>query len=68
MKPIKTVIDGLFQSRPPQDDEYIKRLSRYMHFTHKHYDDHAATIRRWYSKDNPTPPARKYERKESESL
>lgn len=48
--------------------EYIERLSRYMHSTHKLYDDHAATIRRWYSKDNPTPPARKYERKENESL
>lgn len=48
--------------------EYIERLSRYMHSTHKQYDDHAATIRRWYSNDNPTPPARKYERKESESL
>ena len=48
--------------------EYIERLSRYMHSTHKHYDDHAVTIRRWYSKDNPSPPARKYERKESESL
>ena len=48
--------------------EYIERLSRYLHSTHKQYDDHAATILRWYSKDNPTPPARKYERKESESL
>lgn len=48
--------------------EYIERLSRYMNSTHKQYDDHAATIRRWYLKDNPTPPARKYERKESESL
>jgi len=48
--------------------EYIERLSRYMYSTRKHYDDHAATIRRWYSKDNPTPPTRKYERKESESL
>lgn len=48
--------------------EYIERLSQYMHSTHKHYDDHAAAIRRWYSKDKPAPPARKYERKESESL
>ena len=48
--------------------EYIERLSRYIYSTHKQYDDHAATIRRWYSKDNPTPPTRKYERKESESL
>jgi hypothetical protein len=48
--------------------EYIERLSRYMHSTHKHYDDHAATIRRWYSNDTPTPPARKYGRKENESL
>ena len=48
--------------------DYIERLSRYMHSKHKQYDDHAATIRRWYSKDNPTPPARKYERKENESL
>ena len=48
--------------------EYIERLSRYMHSTHKQYDDHAATIRSWYSKYNPTPPVRKYERKESESL
>lgn len=48
--------------------EYIERLSRYMHSTHKKYDDHAATIRRWYSNDNPTPPARKYVQKASESL
>ena len=48
--------------------EYIERLSRYMHSTRKQYDDHAATIRRWYTKDNPAPPARKYKRKESESL
>ena len=52
----------------PNYQDYIERLSRYMHSKHKHYDDHAATIRRWYSKDNPTPPARKYERKENESL
>ena len=48
--------------------DYIERLSRYMHSKHKQYNDHAATIRRWYSKDNPTSPARKYERKENESL
>ena len=48
--------------------DYIERLSRYMHSKHKQYDDHAATIRRWYSKDNTTPPVRKYERKENESL
>lgn len=52
----------------PNYQDYIERLSRYMHSTHKQYDDHAATIRRWYSKDNPTPSARKYERKENESL
>ena len=48
--------------------DYIERLSRYIYSTHKQYDDHAATIRRWYSKDKPAPPARKYERMESESL
>lgn len=52
----------------PNYQEYIERLSRYMHSTQKQYDDHAATIRRWHSKDNPTLPARKYERKENESL
>ena len=52
----------------PSYQGYIERLSRYMHSTHKQYDDHAVTIRRWYSKDTPTPPTRKYERKENESL
>lgn len=52
----------------PNYQDYIERLSRYMHSTHKQYANHAATIQRWYSKDHPTPPARKYERKENESL
>lgn len=26
MNPIKSIIDGLFQSRPPQDDEYVNEV------------------------------------------
>ena len=48
--------------------EYIERLSEYMQSTGKHYADHTATIRKWYLKDNPIPPAREYIRKEKESL
>lgn len=59
---------ALLQQTVPTFLEYIERLSEYMHLKGKHYADHAATIRKWYLKDNPTPPERKYIRKENESL
>ena len=52
----------------PSYIEYIERLSAYMQSSGKHYADHAATIRSWYLRDNPPPPARNYESEENESL
>ena len=52
----------------PSYIEYIERLSAYMQSTGKSYADHAATIRSWYLRDNPPPPARNYESEENESL
>lgn len=50
--------------------ERIERLSSYMASTGKTYQNHAATIRLWASKDKPTATATKriYECKEDESL
>ena len=59
---------ALLKQTVPTFLEYIERLSEYMHLKGKHYADHAATIRKWYLEDNPTPPERKYIRKENESL
>ena len=60
-------MDSLRQT-VPQLREYIERLSAYMQSTGKSYADHAATIRSWYLRDNPPPPARNYESEENESL
>lgn len=50
--------------------ERIERLSSYMESTGKTYQNHAATIRLWASKDKPTTTTTKriYECKEDESL
>ena len=58
----------LLQQTIPNCQEYINRLSEYMHIKGKLYADHASTIRRWYLKDNPAPLERQYIRKENESL
>lgn len=58
----------LLQQTVPTYQEYIERLSEYIHSKGKHYADHATTIQKWYLKDNPAPPERKYIRKENESL
>lgn len=49
---------------------YVERLSAYMASTGKTYQNHAATIRLWASKDKQktTQPTRIYECKEGESL
>ncbi len=60
-------MDSLRQTVPPYRD-YIERLSTYIQSSGKRYADHAATIRNWYLRDNPTPPARNYESEENESL
>lgn len=59
---------ALLQHTVPTYQEYIERLSEYMHSKGKHYADHAATIRKWYLEENPASPERKYIRKENESL
>lgn len=56
------------QSDFPDWAKRIERLSSYMASTGKHYQNHAATIRLWVEKDNPTAPKRTYECKEDESL
>ena len=60
-------MDSLRRTVPPYR-EYIERLSTYMQSSGKSYADHAATIRSWYLRDNPSPPARNYESEENESL
>ena len=59
---------AFLQRTVPPYREYIERLSAYMQSSGKHYADHAATIRSWYLRDNPPPPARNYESEENESL
>ena len=59
---------AFLQRAVPPYREYIKRLSAYMQSSGKSYADHAATIRSWYLRDNPTLPARNYESEENESL
>ena len=59
---------ALLQQTIPTYQEYIERLSEYMYSKGKHYANHASTIQKWYLEDNPTPPERKYIRKENESL
>ena len=59
---------AFLQRTVPPYREYIERLSAYMQSSGKSYADHAATIRSWYLRDNPTPPARNYESEENESL
>lgn len=59
---------ALLKQTVPTFLKYIERLSEYMHLKGKHYADHATTIQKWYLEDNPTPPERKYIRKENESL
>ena len=60
-------MDSLRQT-VPQYRDYIERLSTYMQSSGKRYADHAATIKSWYDRDNPPPPARNYESEENESL
>ncbi len=52
----------------PNYREYIERVSSYMRSSGKRYDDHAATIRSWYMRDNPKGQKRSYECTEDESL
>ena len=59
---------SILQRTVPPYREYIERLSAYMQSRGKSYADHAATIRSWYLRDNPSPPARNYESEENESL
>ncbi len=59
---------SILQRMVPPYREYIERLSAYMQSRGKSYADHAATIRSWYLRDNPPPPARNYESEENESL
>ena len=59
---------AFLQRTVPPYREYIERLSAYMQSSGKCYADHAATIRSWYLRDNPPPPARNYESEENESL
>ena len=59
---------SILQRTVPPYREYIERLSAYMQSSGKSYADHAATIRSWYLRDNPSPPARNYESEENESL
>ena len=59
---------AFLQQTVPPYREYIERLSAYMQSSGKSYADHAATIRSWYLRDNPTLPARNYESEENESL
>ena len=59
---------AFLQQTVPPYREYIERLSAYMQSSGKSYADHAATIRSWYLRDNPPPPARNYESEENESL
>ena len=59
---------AFLQRTVPPYREYIERLSAYMQSSGKSYADHAATIRSWYLRDNPPPPARNYESEENESL
>lgn len=59
---------ALLKQTVPTYQKYIERLSEYMHSKGKQYADHASTIQKWYLKDNPAPPERKYIRKENESL
>lgn len=56
------------QTEIPLYREYIEKLSSYMQSSGKHYKDHAATIRSWYTQDHPAPVKRSYECKEDESL
>ena len=59
---------AFLQRTVPPYREYIERLSAYMQSSGKSYADHAATIRSWYLRDNPPPPARNYESEENDSL
>ena len=59
---------SILQQTVPPYRKYVERLSAYMQSSGKSYADHAATIRSWYLRDNPSPPARNYESEENESL
>ena len=56
------------QKEIPLYREYIEKLSGYIRSSGKRYQDHAATIHRWYTQDHPAPVRRSYECKEDESL
>ena len=59
---------SILQRMVPPYREYVEQLSAYMQSSGKSYADHATTIRSWYLRDNPPPPARNYESEENESL
>ena len=44
-------LDELKAEFPADYEDYIERLSRYMASSGKHYQNHAATIRYWITKD-----------------
>jgi hypothetical protein len=56
------------QQAIPSYQDYIERLSNYMTSTGKSYQNHAATIRSWAMRDNPTPINRNYDCREDECL
>ena len=47
----KAELDELKAEFPADYEDYIERLSRYMASSGKHYQNHAATIRYWITKD-----------------
>ena len=47
----KAELDELKEEFPADYEDYIERLSRYMASSGKHYQNHAATIRYWITKD-----------------
>jgi hypothetical protein len=52
----------------PSYQAYIERLSNYMASSGKSYQNHAATIRSWAMRDNPSPSNRIYDCREDECL
>lgn len=52
----------------PDWQDYMERLSGYMASTGKQYQNHAATIIRWARQDHPVSRQRNYESEEYETL
>ena len=70
----KAELDELKAEFPADYEDYIERLSRYMASSGKHYQNHAATIRYWITKDREKNGKQRkggipdYSYKEGESL